>query len=88
MNVSVKPNLPKKQLNKLALTRFSSFLCFHFPSLFLSDHSDPLKFYQLSLNANHQRLLNHLKAPIKHTSYTEAVAERLAKMMGSPELSV
>ena len=43
---------------------------FEFPSSFLSDHSDPLKISELSLNANHQDVNKTL-------FYSEAVAARV-----------
>ena len=51
---------------------------FQFPSSYLSDHSDPVKMPQLSLNVNHRQLYNHHKTSTKCICNTEAMAEHLA----------
>ena len=52
MNVSVEPNLPWKNCTH----QF-----FHFPSSFLSDHSDPLKKFNFPLMPTTGNNSNHLK---------------------------
>ena len=77
VNGSVESNSRKYNLINWHWPVFSLSSSFPFPSSYLSDHSDPLKMLQLSLNVNHQELYNHHKTWTKHVCDTEAMAEWL-----------
>ena len=75
VNVSVESNPRKYNLINWHWPVFPLFSSFQFPSSYLSDHSDPLKMSQLSLNVNHRQLNNHHKTSTKPLRNAEAVAE-------------